>query len=359
MPPMPYSFVVLRAAPGPRKSLSPRTLGERFEVPASVQSPDAPVLYELDLSHNVIELQGKIKGQVVRILVDSGASHDFIAAHLLDRLSLPMERDCDMTVRLGNGDRQDGSFRVPRLAFRVGSYKDTRPFVVTKLSEYDLILGKPWLTAANPNIDWASNIIRVCKGDQSHVLAPKVHRDDTETVGLISVLQLKRLIRKGEEAYVAVLTECNEGKPELNSADLPAEEGASSGLSADGASATDKPCPATEQTIPELQAAVQKLLQRFRVTFGPLPKHLPPKRAVDHEIELEPGAKPPFLPIYHLSPRELEEVKEQLTMLLEAGFIQPSKSPFGAPIIFVPKKNGKLRMCVDYRALNAVTVKNR
>jgi hypothetical protein len=199
----------------------------------------------------------------------------------------------------------------------------------------------------------------VSKGNHTYVLAPKDYRDDTDTVGLISVLQLKRLLRKGEQVYIAVLTECKKGGVQLNSADLSAEEGASSGLSADGATATDNPCAATKQTVPELQAAVRDLLHRFRKTFGPLPKHLPPKRAVDHEIELEPGAKPPFLPIYHLSPRELEEVKEQLTMLIEAGFIQPSKSPFGAPIIFVPKKNGKLRMCVDFRALNALTVKNR
>jgi transposase InsO family protein len=60
-----------------------------------------------------------------------------------------------------------------------------------------------------------------------------------------------------------------------------------------------------------------------------------------------------------MSPLELEEVKRQLTELIDMGFIQPSKSPYGAPILFVPKKNGKLRMCIDYRALNKITVKNR
>ena len=101
---------------------------------------------------------------------------------------------------------------------------------------------------------------------------------------------------------------------------------------------------------------MQQLLQRYKTTFGPL--QLTPERDVDHEILLEPGAKPP-LPIYHLSPRELEEVRAQLTHLIESGYIQPSKSPYGAPIIFVPKPGGKLRMCVDYRQLNSLTVKNR
>ena len=93
--------------------------------------------------------------------------------------------------------------------------------------------------------------------------------------------------------------------------------------------------------------------------FEKLPKGLPPKRSVDHHIELEPGSKPPYLPIYHMSPLELEELKRQLTDLLEMGFIRPSQSPYGAPVLFVPKKNGKLRFCVDFRALNKLTIKNR
>ena len=111
--------------------------------------------------------------------------------------------------------------------------------------------------------------------------------------------------------------------------------------------------------LPQLVPEVERLLSKHAKTFGPMPAHLPPQRSVDHGIELESGSKPPYLPIYKLSPRELLEVQAQLADLINKGLIQPSKSPYGAPIIFVPKKNGKLRMCVDYRALNKITVKNR
>lgn len=67
---------------------------------------------------------------------------------------------------------------------------------------------------------------------------------------------------------------------------------------------------------------------------------------------------PPSRPTYRLSATELEELKKQLVELAAACFIQPSKSPFGAPILFVKKKDGSMRMCVGYRALNDVTVKN-
>ena len=72
-----------------------------------------------------------------------------------------------------------------------------------------------------------------------------------------------------------------------------------------------------------------------------------------------PGAEPPFGSIYHMSPRELELLKGELTKLLKLGHIRQSTSPFGAPIFFVEEKTGKMRMVVDYRALNKVTVKNR
>jgi hypothetical protein len=106
-------------------------------------------------------------------------------------------------------------------------------------------------------------------------------------------------------------------------------------------------------------ACEKRVLSEYRDVFpDQLPPGLPPSRDVDHPIELTPGAIPPSRPTYRLSASEMAELKKQLAELTAAGFIQPSKSPFGAPILFVKKKDGTMRMCVDYRALNNVTVKN-
>ncbi|KAI5648407.1 hypothetical protein M9H77_34412 [Catharanthus roseus] len=90
-----------------------------------------------------------------------------------------------------------------------------------------------------------------------------------------------------------------------------------------------------------------------------LPKKLLPRREVDHQIELEPGAKPPAMSPYRMAPPELAELKKQLKGLIDAGFIRPSKAPFGALVLFQKKKDGSLRMCIEYRALNKVTIKNK
>jgi hypothetical protein len=112
-------------------------------------------------------------------------------------------------------------------------------------------------------------------------------------------------------------------------------------------------------SVSDLAARAAELLRLYRDVFpAKLPDGLPPSRDVDHRIELTPGAVPPSRPTIRLSASELAELKKQLEELLAAGFISPSKSPFGAPILFVKKKDGTMRMCVDYRALNNLTIKN-
>jgi hypothetical protein len=106
--------------------------------------------------------------------------------------------------------------------------------------------------------------------------------------------------------------------------------------------------------VPELD----ELLQEFNDVLSGLPDGLPPSRAADHFIRLEPGATPPHSRMYPLSGAQLAELRAQLQELLERGFIRPSSSPFGAPILFVPKKDGGWRLCIDYRALNKVNVRN-
>ncbi|KAL0561192.1 hypothetical protein IC582_001613 [Cucumis melo] len=86
---------------------------------------------------------------------------------------------------------------------------------------------------------------------------------------------------------------------------------------------------------------------------------LPPKREVEFAIEREPGTVPISRAPYRMAPVELKELKVQLQELLDKGFIRPSVSPWGAPVLFVKKKDGSMRLCIDYRELNKVTVKNR
>ncbi|GKG15907.1 hypothetical protein Tco_0358230, partial [Tanacetum coccineum] len=85
---------------------------------------------------------------------------------------------------------------------------------------------------------------------------------------------------------------------------------------------------------------------------------LPPTRQVKFHIELIPGAAPVARRPYRLAPAEMKELAEQLKELSNKGFIRPSSSPWGAPILFVKKKYGSFRMCIDYRKLNKLTVKN-
>ncbi|GJU02501.1 putative reverse transcriptase domain-containing protein [Tanacetum coccineum] len=86
---------------------------------------------------------------------------------------------------------------------------------------------------------------------------------------------------------------------------------------------------------------------------------LPPVRQVEFQIDLIPGTTPVARAPYRLAPSEMQELSNQLQELLDRGFIRPSTSPWGAPVLFVKKKDGSFRMCIDYRELNKLTVKNR
>ncbi|GJY94326.1 putative reverse transcriptase domain-containing protein [Tanacetum coccineum] len=86
---------------------------------------------------------------------------------------------------------------------------------------------------------------------------------------------------------------------------------------------------------------------------------LPPARPVEFQIDLVPGAAPVARAPYRLAPSKMKELLEQLQELSDKGFIRPSSSPWGAPVLFVKKKDGSFRMCIDYRELNKLTVKNR
>ena len=117
-----------------------------------------------------------------------------------------------------------------------------------------------------------------------------------------------------------------------------------------------------EESIKSVLAQTYKdieVVTEFPEVFPDELPGLPPERQVEFRIDLVPGASPIARAPYRLAPTEMRELMSQLQELLDKGFIRPSSSPWGAPVLFVKKKDGSMRMCIDYRELNKITIKNR
>ena len=109
----------------------------------------------------------------------------------------------------------------------------------------------------------------------------------------------------------------------------------------------------------EVSIILPPVVCEFSDVFPEDLKELPPHREIEFSIDLIPGTAPISIPPYRFAPAELQELKIQIQDLLDKGFIRPSASPWGASALFAKKKDGSLRMCVDYRRLNRVTIKNK
>jgi hypothetical protein len=204
--------------------------------------------------------------------------------------------------------------------------------------EHDVLLGMNWLRAYNAVIDCSARLVRLRRGRRTLSLLQfppdPVQAPDAP---VLSAAQARRALRSGAEAYLCVI----KGPP-------------AEGL--DEETWPDQPAVQPGAQDAELAA----LLDEYKDVFpADLPAGLPPERGEGHTIVLEPGAAPPCKQLYRLSRDEMEELQRQIKNLLAKGFIEPSDSPFGAPLLFVKKEDGGFRMVLDYRALNNTTIKNK
>lgn len=316
-------------------------------APAELLPPADPPVTESEVrnvtgshDHDLLRLVGKINGRRAVMLIDSGSTHDLISSKFVEKQGIKTNSSrTTFSVTLADGStcRQQ---QVTTDAVKVvaGEFGERQTFTVFPLDRYDAILGKPWLSRNNPEINFRTNQVRL--GTES-VVASLSRPGDTEEelrqleCNLISGKQARRELRKGARGVLAWVSIADATQ---DTADAPPR------VEVDGQKLRD----------------MQNLLKEFSgVLPGALPQQLPPRRFVDHEIELEPGAAPPSRAPYRLPKPEMDELHSQISVLLERGFLEPSKSPFGAPVFFVKKADGSLRMVCDWRDLNKITIKNK
>ena len=268
-----------------------------------------------------IEMQTP-KGRVTAwALLDCGAESNFVNQGWAKR-HLPQAGTSTKRVHALDGHEimSYGKHRVlTHVADQKGLAREhVHSFEAVEMAGYDVILGFPWLFAINPEIDW--------------IKRTWVYREMTEEhdITLLTAEEAMRQITKGNVGYVITPRLLKEGEP----------------VAVFGATAV-----ATE--LPDY-------LKDFGDVFSEREASVLSKDMdVEHAIDLEPGKQPPYRPIYNLSEKELKVLREYLDSSMAKGWICPSQSPAGAPIFFIPKKDGTLRLCVDYRGLNAITIKNR
>ena len=311
----------------PIANVNPRAQPPRARVNQVQAQPEAN--QEVARVHAAIEHQGPNRQYAVlqtpadyegikfNLLIDSGATHSFISPACVRKLSLPLLSDSKLTVELATGKQTHSSSSIGDLKFNLGGHQTEAKFRVLQLGIYDGILGMDWLIKNEAALECKSGKLRFKDRDNREVTISG-NRAKPE-LQLVTATKLLKGFRKKQMIYAVKLNPVDKAKT------------------------TNEP----------------EWLSEFEDIFSEELSELPPPRDVDHAIELIPGAQPVAKRPYKMSLPEAIELKEQLTQLLDQGYIKPNVSPWSAPVLFNRKKDGTLRLCIDYRGLNQSTIKNK
>jgi len=278
-----------------------------------------------------------------KALIDTGASGfafidaDFVSHNNLPQIPLPSPQKLEVID--GRPISSGHITHTTYLDISINGDTESASFYITKLGRYPIVLELPWMQHHDVLIKFGQNTVEFgspfCR---KHCLASGTlirvsGQSPPPSIAMISAGAFHRAVRqRRSQVFALSLLEINS----LLQQDLKA---ATPNISL--------------QTIPP---AYSRYLPMFEEDMA---KHLQPPRPMDLKIELKEGTQAPFGPLYHMSIEELKILKAYISQNLSRGFIRVSSSSAASPVLFVKTNDGTLRLCVDYRALNSITKKDR
>ncbi|GJV71408.1 putative reverse transcriptase domain-containing protein [Tanacetum coccineum] len=244
---------------------------------------------------------------ITQRLIDQAPTKSFVSISLASKLNIPpitLNTTYDIEMADGNLVGTNTVFEGCTLILLNQPFEiDLMPI---KLSSFDVVIGMDWLSKYHARIICDEKVVHIPIDGETLI----IQGDRSKTrLSLISCIKTERYISRGCQVFMAQVMEKKSDEKRLE--DIP---------------------------------VVREFLEVF-------PKDLlglPPVRQVEFQIDLIPGATPIVRAHYRLAPSEMQELSDQLQELADRGFIRPSTSPWGAPVLFVKKKDGSFRMCIDY-----------
>ncbi|GJU76986.1 putative reverse transcriptase domain-containing protein [Tanacetum coccineum] len=266
---------------------------------------------------NVVTGTFLLNNRYASILFDTGADRSFIStafSSLIDIIPTTLDHGYDVELADGRIIWVNTLIRGCTLNFLNHPFNiDLMP---VEMGSFDVIIGMDWLAKYHAVIVCDEKLVRVPFGDEILIFHGDGSNNGHESrLNIISCTKTQKYLLKGCPIFLAHVT--------MKKAEDKSKE------------------------------------KRLEDVFPEDLLGIPPTRQVEFQIDLIPGAAPVARAPYRLAPSEMKELSDQLKELSDKGFIRPSSSPWGAPVLFVKKKDGSFRMCIDYRELNKLTVKNR
>ncbi|GKA23115.1 putative reverse transcriptase domain-containing protein [Tanacetum coccineum] len=275
---------------------------------------------------NVVTGTFLLNNHYASILFDTGADRSFIStafSSLINIAPTSLENCYDVELADGKLVKIDTIIRGCTLNFLDHPFNiDLMP---VELGSFDVIIGMDWLRRYHAVIVCDEKLVQIPYGNETLTFCGNESSNGRESrLAVISYSKAQEYMAKGCQVFLAQISAKKE-----------------------------------EDKSERKQIEDVPIVRDFPEVFPEDLPGLPPARPVEFQIDLVPGAAPVARAPYRLAPSEMKELSEQLQELSDKGFIRPSSSPWGAPVLFVKKKDGSFRMCIDYRELNKLTVKNR
>ncbi|KAJ4812719.1 polyprotein [Rhynchospora pubera] len=271
-----------------------------------------------------LKFKGDFDHIPICVLIDTGSTHSFVNPSLIDTERWPVSHTTPLNVRIANGTAMTTSTKCDSFCFTLQHHQLSGSVRLLNIQGYDVILGMDWLSLHGPMmIDWETGKVHLHKDGEEFQLT--VQQEMAEIKLCQSILQPLKEASKGQLLVVAQVSTLKE---EIVSTQV------------------------------EIHPQLQPIMAKFNHVFQE-PVQLPPQRSIDHKIPLLPDSKPISIRPYRYSYFQKLEIERIIEELISQSFIRQSSSPYSSPVLLVKKKDNSWRLCIDYRQLNAMTVKNK